>query len=388
MVPPIITILRRFTGEWAALLQPQATLAVCGEIGYTGWRDRAHAGHDHTIIHAANSPWEHGLQPPPPSLGLAVHGSGKPKELVTLIGESRTQYDRALFAPFAERSMLLIPSTTLHAIGTPIARKIVEGKDEEPERLQLRGWTAAELMAALTTPEVELYFAHRLGVPVGFNVAHICILHPDERTPSGNLTYDPKRFGVYWCNHHEKHGLPDRNYTLPQLFAYRETGLLERLNAGGTFVWRVRMAAKFGILPLPEIRWPDLPLPPTDASDQDMVRYAERIEVYEAVKLTYAIQALTGEKDVQLSRRYVACFARLTWTHGTAHAGKLAEEYIHWLHDMALIIRTRAYKSIKEPALYAPCPLMKEMYEDVPEVHEDRVAEAMETPELVPGHAR
>jgi Transposase DDE domain len=40
MVPPIITILQRFTGEWAALLQPQAILAVCGEIGYTGWRDR------------------------------------------------------------------------------------------------------------------------------------------------------------------------------------------------------------------------------------------------------------------------------------------------------------------------------------------------------------
>jgi hypothetical protein len=40
MVPRIITILQRFTGEWAALLQPQAILAVCGEIGYTGWRDR------------------------------------------------------------------------------------------------------------------------------------------------------------------------------------------------------------------------------------------------------------------------------------------------------------------------------------------------------------
>jgi hypothetical protein len=40
MVPRIITMLQRFTGEWAALLQPQAILAVCGEIGYTGWRDR------------------------------------------------------------------------------------------------------------------------------------------------------------------------------------------------------------------------------------------------------------------------------------------------------------------------------------------------------------
>ena len=40
MVPPITTILQRFTGEWAALLQPEAILTVCSEIGYTGWRDR------------------------------------------------------------------------------------------------------------------------------------------------------------------------------------------------------------------------------------------------------------------------------------------------------------------------------------------------------------
>jgi NitT/TauT family transport system substrate-binding protein len=39
MVPGIATILQRFTGEWAALLQPDAILAVCGEIGYTGWRE-------------------------------------------------------------------------------------------------------------------------------------------------------------------------------------------------------------------------------------------------------------------------------------------------------------------------------------------------------------
>jgi hypothetical protein len=40
MVPSIATILQRFTGEWATLLQPDAILAVCGEIGYTTWRDR------------------------------------------------------------------------------------------------------------------------------------------------------------------------------------------------------------------------------------------------------------------------------------------------------------------------------------------------------------
>jgi len=40
MVPSITTILQRFTGEWATLLQPDAILAMCGEIGYTAWRDR------------------------------------------------------------------------------------------------------------------------------------------------------------------------------------------------------------------------------------------------------------------------------------------------------------------------------------------------------------
>jgi hypothetical protein len=40
MVPNITTILRRFTGEWAALLQPEAILTVCREIGYTAWRAR------------------------------------------------------------------------------------------------------------------------------------------------------------------------------------------------------------------------------------------------------------------------------------------------------------------------------------------------------------
>ena len=40
MVPNITTILQRFTGQWATLLQPDAILAVCREIGYTSWRDR------------------------------------------------------------------------------------------------------------------------------------------------------------------------------------------------------------------------------------------------------------------------------------------------------------------------------------------------------------
>ncbi|MDQ3828825.1 MAG: IS4 family transposase, partial [Candidatus Tectomicrobia bacterium] len=40
MVPNITTILQRFTGEWTMLLQPEAILTVCREIGYTAWRDR------------------------------------------------------------------------------------------------------------------------------------------------------------------------------------------------------------------------------------------------------------------------------------------------------------------------------------------------------------
>jgi hypothetical protein len=40
MVPTMTTILQRFTGEWAMLLQPEAILTVCREIGSTTWRDR------------------------------------------------------------------------------------------------------------------------------------------------------------------------------------------------------------------------------------------------------------------------------------------------------------------------------------------------------------
>jgi hypothetical protein len=40
MVPSITAILQRFTTEWATLLQPEAILTVCSEMGYTGWRNR------------------------------------------------------------------------------------------------------------------------------------------------------------------------------------------------------------------------------------------------------------------------------------------------------------------------------------------------------------
>jgi hypothetical protein len=40
MVPSVTAIPQRFSTEWAALLQPDAILAVCREIGYTAWRDR------------------------------------------------------------------------------------------------------------------------------------------------------------------------------------------------------------------------------------------------------------------------------------------------------------------------------------------------------------
>ena len=40
MVPSLTTILQCFSGEWAALLQPDAILTVCSKIGYTAWRDR------------------------------------------------------------------------------------------------------------------------------------------------------------------------------------------------------------------------------------------------------------------------------------------------------------------------------------------------------------
>jgi hypothetical protein len=40
MVPNVTAILQRFTTEWTALLQPDAILTACSEVGYTTWRDR------------------------------------------------------------------------------------------------------------------------------------------------------------------------------------------------------------------------------------------------------------------------------------------------------------------------------------------------------------
>ena len=40
MVPHVTTLLQRFTTEWAALLQPEAILAACGEVGHIAWRHR------------------------------------------------------------------------------------------------------------------------------------------------------------------------------------------------------------------------------------------------------------------------------------------------------------------------------------------------------------
>jgi hypothetical protein len=41
MVPNVTPLLQRFTSEWAAVLQPEAILAACGEVGHRAWRHRA-----------------------------------------------------------------------------------------------------------------------------------------------------------------------------------------------------------------------------------------------------------------------------------------------------------------------------------------------------------
>jgi hypothetical protein len=40
MVSNVTTILQSFTLAWTALLQPDAILGVCGEVGYLAWRHR------------------------------------------------------------------------------------------------------------------------------------------------------------------------------------------------------------------------------------------------------------------------------------------------------------------------------------------------------------
>ena len=62
MVPNVTAILQRFTTEWTALLQPEAILAACREVGHTDVaRPRAHARHHHPVIPATDSARQHGL---------------------------------------------------------------------------------------------------------------------------------------------------------------------------------------------------------------------------------------------------------------------------------------------------------------------------------------
>jgi hypothetical protein len=77
MVPSLTTILQRLTGEWAALLQPEAILAVCGEIGCTAWRDRVLTPvTTRAALPVADSAGQYRLQPFAPSIGLAVQCGG------------------------------------------------------------------------------------------------------------------------------------------------------------------------------------------------------------------------------------------------------------------------------------------------------------------------
>src|SRR5919202_830421 len=49
---------------------------VPGDWVYHMARPGADAGHHHAALPVANSAWQHGLQPPAPSVRLTVHGGG------------------------------------------------------------------------------------------------------------------------------------------------------------------------------------------------------------------------------------------------------------------------------------------------------------------------
>jgi hypothetical protein len=73
MVPSMTTILQRFSGEWVALLQTDAILTVCREIGYTVWRATAGG------LHAGSAPCHAGCPADasgqrPPTITLAQRG--------------------------------------------------------------------------------------------------------------------------------------------------------------------------------------------------------------------------------------------------------------------------------------------------------------------------
>jgi hypothetical protein len=227
-------------------------------------------------------------------------------------------------------------------------------------------WDNDELIALLTAPEREWHQAHWLGVPEGVRLGenHPCLLHPDDRNPSGVLTYDQRTDAfMYWCNHHEARGLTVLTYTLPALRCAQVSGLSERLKPATLRIWRLRLAGESGCLVLPEIpHRPMRDLGP-DASTEERKCHETQRKVYEGFIMACRCHALTDPgRDVIYTDPFAARSSGLTGDYydpkeaeqSLRAAEKAAKETINDLCDLGLMLRTRDHQSRREPALYRP----------------------------------
>jgi hypothetical protein len=293
----------------------------------------------------------------------------RPKEAVRIYAEAEVRYSPEDFEAYAEASPLSrSPSSgSLDGVEPICFTSPQEGAEAEKlEPLARDQWDNDKLIALLTTPEREWQQAHWLGVPEGVRLGenHPCLLHPDDRNPSGVLTYDQRTNAfMYWCNHHEARGLKERTYTLPVLWCAQVSGVSERLKRATIRIWRLRLAGESGCLVLPEIpHRPMRDLAP-DASTEERKRHEAQRKVYEGFILVCRCHALTDPgRDVIYTAPFAARWSGLLRDHydpkdaekSLKATEKAAKDAINDLCDSGLMLRTREHQGIREPALYRP----------------------------------
>jgi hypothetical protein len=296
----------------------------------------------------------------------------RPKEAVHISAEADVRYNPDDFEAYAEASLLSrsLSSCSLDRVepicSTSPQEQVERAEAEKLESLARDQWDNDDLIALLTASEREWHQAHWLGVPEGVRLGenHPCLLHPDDRNPSGVLTYDQRTDAfMYWCNHHEARGLKVQTYTLPALRCAQVSGLSERLKPATLRIWRLRLAGESGCLVLPDIPHQPMVDLPADASAEEQTRHEAQRREYAGFILACRCHALTDPgRDVIYTGPFAARWSGLIRDYydpkeaekSLKAAEKAAKEAINDLCDLGLMLRTRDHQSLREPALYRP----------------------------------
>ena len=173
-----------------------------------------------------------------------------------------------------------------------------------------------------------------LGIPVEHaGKPFLCILH-EERHPSAALWRSEDGRLWYKDFHAAKRGGPDL-LILPEVYAARISGLVERLNGPSRAAWAFRLLVDAKIL-----RAPHVPLPVLPGRQSAIVR-----QVYEAVKLIIACRALYADPGwpTPLTRSFLSRWTGLSELQ--------VAKALDVLQSLGIIKRVRTYRRL---TLYEP----------------------------------